>query len=93
MLDYRHAELSDADRSLCDYAVRLTLTPGVMGRADLDVLRQQRFDDDQITIAVQVIGYFNYINRIADGLGVDPERWMTLPREEWLQSKGRDWLS
>ncbi len=51
------------------------------------MLHDHGFDDDQITIATQVIGYFNYINRIADGLGVDPEDWMTLPREEWLANK------
>ena len=92
MLDYRQADLSRADRALCDYAVQLTLTPGKMGPSHLDTLRQHGFDDDQITIAAQVIGYFNYINRIADGLGVDPEPWMAPPQEAWLQSKGQNWL-
>jgi len=63
-----------------------------MGSSHLDMLRQHGFDDDQITIAAQVIGYFNYINRIADGLGVDPESWMTPPREVWLKNKGQNWL-
>lgn len=93
MLDYRQAELTAADRALCNYAVRLTLTPGQMTESDIEALRQHGFDDDQITIAVQVIGYFNYINRVADGLDVDPEDWMTPSREDWLQRKGRDWLS
>ena len=93
MFDYREAELSASDRALCDYAVRLTLTPGEMTESHLNELREHGFDDDQLTIAAQVIGYFNYINRIADGLGVDPEDWMTPSREVWLQRKGRDWLS
>ena len=59
-----------------------------MQKSDINNLRTQGFDDDQITIATQVIAYFNYINRIADGLGVDPEDWMTLPRDEWLANKG-----
>jgi len=92
VLDYRQANLSSADQALCDYAVRLTLTPGQVGSSHLDMLRQHGFDDDQITIAAQVIGYFNYINRIADGLGVDPESWMTPPREVWLKNKGQNWL-
>ena len=58
-----------------------------MQKSDINNLRTQGFDDDQITIATQVIAYFNYINRIADGLGVDPEDWMTLPRDEWLTNK------
>lgn len=62
-----------------------------MSPSDLDELRQSGFDDAQITVASQVIGYFNYINRIADGLGVDPEADMTLPLDEWLSRKGRDY--
>lgn len=60
-----------------------------MDESDLVALREHGFDDPAITIAAQVIGYFNYINRIADGLGVDPESWMTLPLEEWKARKGR----
>lgn len=40
---------------------------------DLDVLRTHGFDDRAIHDAVQVIGYFNYITRLADALGVEPE--------------------
>ena len=62
-----------------------------MTESDVAALRIHDFDDDQITIATQVVGYFNYINRIADGLGVDPEDWMTLPRDEWLADKAHDY--
>jgi len=82
--------LPSADRVLCDYAVKLTLSPGETREADLVSLRKEGFDDEAITIAVQVIGYFNYINRIADGLGVDPEEWMTPGLEEWRTRKA-DW--
>jgi alkylhydroperoxidase family enzyme len=44
-----------------------------MGRADADALRAAGWDDRAIHDAAQVVAYFNYINRIADGLGVDPE--------------------
>ena len=47
-----------------------------MQPSDLDVLRGHGFDDQAITDAVQVIGYFNYINRVADALGVDLEPGM-----------------
>ncbi len=71
--------------------MRLTLTPGAMSQADIDALRAVGFDDAQITIAVQVVGYFNYINRVADALGVDPEPWMTLDKDRWLARKAHDW--
>lgn len=93
VFDYRLASLSDADRSLCDYAVKLTLAPEKVGETDVARLREIGYSDEQITVAVQVIGYFNYINRVAEGLGVDPEPWMTPPREQWLRQKARDYPS
>lgn len=47
-----------------------------MTPADLDRLRSHGLDDRSIHDAVQVIGYFNYITRIADGLGVEPESFI-----------------
>ena len=91
--DYRRAELGPADRALCDYAARLTLAPGRMTEKDVDDLRGHGFDDAAITVAVQVISYFNYINRIADGLGVDDEPWMKPSKEEWDRLRGRSFLS
>lgn len=88
MFDYREVGLADEDRALCDYAAKLTLLPGEMTAADVDWLRGFGFDDDAISIAVQVIGYFNYINRVADGLGVDPEQGMTPTPEQWFAGKG-----
>ena len=52
-----------------------------MAKDDLDSLRHYGFTDEQLSDAVQVISYFNYINRIADGLGVDLEEFM-LPSKE-----------
>lgn len=87
MLDYRNCELAAGDRALCEYAVKLTLSPHEMTQADIDKLKSFDFDDHQITIATQVIGYFNYINRVADGLNVDLEDWMTMDHSDWLSSK------
>lgn len=74
--DWHRAPLSDADRALMAFAVDLTKTPGAMRREHVDTLRAAGFDDRAISDAVQVISYFNYINRVADGLGVDLEDWM-----------------
>jgi uncharacterized peroxidase-related enzyme len=89
--DYRTADLDPADRAMCDHAVKLTLAPGRMGRSDVEALRRHGFSDEQVGLATQVIGYFNYITRIAEGLGVDPEEWMTPAPEEWRRRKGRDY--
>jgi uncharacterized peroxidase-related enzyme len=71
--DYREAELPPAVRALCDYAVKLTRSPSAVGAADADELRGHGWDDAAIHDAIQVIAYFNYINRIAEGVGVGPE--------------------
>lgn len=71
--DWRTAPLSDVDRALCAYAEKLTRQPHAMGPQDVDDLRRQGMDDVAIHDAVQVIAYFNYITRVADGLGVEPE--------------------
>ena len=44
-----------------------------MTRADIDTLRAHGLDDRAISDATQIVGYFNYINRIADALGIEPE--------------------
>jgi len=48
---------------------------------------ERAFGDEQITIAAQVIAYFNYINRIAEGLGVDLEDSMSAPIGQWHADK------
>ena len=87
--DYRKADLSDVDRKLCDYAVKLTISPGKTSADDVQILRDAGVTDEQVTIAAQVIGYFNYINRIAEGLGVENEDWMKISKTEWLEKKGK----
>lgn len=87
--DYRQAHLSAADRALCDYAVKLTCHPAQASAEDLQSLRNLGWTDIELHLAVQIIGYFNYINRVADGLGVDPEAWMRLDIDEWKQRKAR----
>ena len=71
--DYRRAELPARLRALCDYAVKLTRSPAAVGAADVGDLREHGWDDAAIHDAIQVIAYFNYINRIADGVGIGPE--------------------
>lgn len=55
------------------YSIKLTHTPGQMVRADVDVLRTAGFSDRDILDIAEVVGYYAYVNRIADGLGVELE--------------------
>jgi uncharacterized peroxidase-related enzyme len=74
--DWRVAELSEVDRALCSFASKLTLRQGAMSRQDVDELRRHGLDDRAVHDAVQVVGYFNYITRVADALGVEPETFI-----------------
>ncbi len=71
--DYRRAELSAADRRMLDFALRLTREPASMSRRDIEGLREVGFDDVAVHDIVQTTALFNYYNRLADGLGIDPE--------------------
>ena len=51
----------------------MTRTPAAVRRRDVEGLRECGLTDRDILDAVEVISYFNYINRVADALGIDPE--------------------
>ena len=59
--------------ALLRYAQKLTLTPGEMVQDDVTALTEAGVDDGEILEANQIIGYFNYVNRCLNGLGVTTE--------------------
>lgn len=59
--------------ALMQYAKKLTLTPGAMTHSDVLALKNTGLDDGQILEANQIIGYFNYVNRLLNGLGVSTD--------------------
>lgn len=68
--DFREAELSAADRALATYADKLTRAPATVTPQDLDALRTAGFEDADVLLCNLVAAYFNFVNRIALGLGV-----------------------
>lgn len=71
--DWTRAPLRVGDRAMLGYAIKLTLTPATMGEGDIEELRAVGFGDPEIHDIVQIVGLFNYYNRIADGLGIAVE--------------------
>ena len=68
---------------MCEYVEKLTLRPWEMVEADVTALRQAGFSDSAILDINQVTGYYAYVNRLADGLGVELEEfWKALPEED-----------
>jgi uncharacterized peroxidase-related enzyme len=68
--DYRAANLNAADRAMLDYVHTLTVHPSGIDRADVENLRALGFEDTAILQINLIASWFNYINRVADGLGV-----------------------
>ena len=58
------------------FAVKLTKAPGTMDDADVEALRSAGFTDRDILDIVEVVGYYAYANRVADGLGIETESWI-----------------
>lgn len=77
--DFRSAQIAEADRAMLEYAMKLTLEPWTMIQADVQKLRDAGFADADILDINQITGYFAFVNRLADGLGVELESfWNTV---------------
>ena len=70
-------DLTPADQAMLAYAEKLTLTPQAIRASDIEQLRQHGFDDLAIHDLCCVTAYFGFVNRVADGLGVELESGWT----------------
>lgn len=61
---------------MCLFAEKLTLQPSTISKLDIDNLSNFNLSDKEISEIVQIVSYFNYINRVADGLGLEPETFI-----------------
>jgi uncharacterized peroxidase-related enzyme len=68
--DYEHAPIAAGDRAMLDYVGKLTMDATTIGPADHERLRSHGFDDRAILQITLIASWFNYINRVADALGV-----------------------
>lgn len=71
--DWRKAPLNIADRAMLRYVEKLTLFPWTVVEEDVVALRTAGFSDAAILDINQATSYYAYVNRLADGLGVELE--------------------
>ena len=71
--DWRTAGLSAAREAMLAYCEKLTLRPGEMVAGDVTSLREAGFSDVDVLEIAEVTAYYAYVNRVADGLGVQLE--------------------
>ena len=70
--------------------MRVTRTPAAVRRREVESLRKFGLTDRDILDAVEVISYFNYITRVADALGIDPEPEMCEAFKRWGKDKAAE---
>lgn len=71
--DYHTARVSSADRAMLEYVIKLTRAPSSIEAEDVDELRAGGFDDRAVHDICAIGAYYAFVNRIADGLGVELE--------------------
>ena len=72
--DYTAAPITRQDRVMLDYVIKLTKDATKIWKNDIDGLRAVGFDDRGILQITLIASWFNYINRVADALGVGREQ-------------------
>ena len=75
--DYASAPISEREVAILDYASKLSSRPAEMESQDVDALRAAGLGDDEILDVCQVASYYNFVNRMALGLGVELEDYWT----------------
>ena len=74
--DFETADLSEKRKAMLRYSMKLTREPASVTESDVQLLRDAGFGDVDILHIAEVVGYYAYANRIADGLGVILEDWI-----------------
>ena len=72
---WRSADLDERRLAMLNYAVKLTRNSGAVVEDDVVSLRNVGLSDRDILDLCEVVAYYAYVNRIADGLGVTLEEW------------------
>ena len=94
MHDYTQADLDEQTRGMLDFAVNLTKHPSGSKKADVERLRSLGLDDQQILSTVLITCVFNFMTRLADGLGVEIQDDRVEAAKRWMSAdvQAMDWL-
>ncbi len=94
MHDYRNADLDAQTVAMLDYATKLTKDPSSMVEDDVKGLRKHGLSDEQILSVALITCNFNFMTRLADGLGVDIPDSHQKYVEGWIKgpAKEQDWM-
>lgn len=71
-VNYRHVDLTERQRALANYAVKVSLSPSLIEESDIGKLRDAGLGEYEILDAAAIIAYFNFSNRLNSALGIKP---------------------
>ena len=74
--NWKNSSLSEVQTAMCLFAEKLTLQPGTISKLDIETLTEYALSDKEISEILKIVSYFNYINRVADVLGLEPEKFI-----------------
>ena len=94
MHDYTQADLDDQTRGMLDFALKLTKDPAKNTKADLQKLRDLGLDEQQVLSTVLITCLFNFMTRLADGLGVELQENRFEAAKHWMSAdvQAMGWL-
>lgn len=84
--DFQTADIDEASKAILEFAVKVTKAASTVTPADLEHLRNYRLTDEALFAIVEVVGFFNYVNRIADAFGIELDEF--LERRDFDELKG-----
>jgi uncharacterized peroxidase-related enzyme len=75
-VDFRCADIDEATKAMLEFAVKVTKSASTVTPADLEHLRSYGFTDEALFAVVEVVGFFCYVNRIADAFGIELDAFL-----------------
>ena len=85
--DFHKADIDETTKAILEFAVKVTKAASTVTPADHEHLRGYGLTDEALFAIVEVVGFFNYINRIADAFGVELDDFLEL-RRDFNESNG-----
>ena len=94
MHDYTRADLDEQTRGMLDFAAKLTRDPSANKKADIERLRSLGLSEQQILSTVLITCNFNFMTRLADGLGVELQENRVEAAKRWMSDdvQAMSWL-
>ena len=79
--DFQTADIDETTKAILEFAVKVTKAAPTVTPTDLDHLRSYGLTDEALFAIVEIVGFFNYVNRIADAFGVELDDFLELRRD------------